>query len=244
MQEPEYDIHPLDRDYSSPQPEPKARELSPEERLRRIGVIVFGVGFSLVLLTAILLGAFRGSGWIESFGSVTHRFAMLAILLGGILILVSYRLPSLIQGTQWAPRHRYRQSFGRFGLLLVANVVVFVLLYILMQSAGQSRSSLSLYLAFSGTLTTLSALLVTMVIWHRGMLRAYAVGALIAMATNGIVLPLILNPRFPTRGQNESMIGRLLTIPISGLVCAGYVSLMFPSSICREPEIADRKESA
>ena len=98
MDDPEYDVHPLDRDYSEPEEvAKKPKELTSEEQLRRFGVAVFGTGFGILLIVALVLGSVQRSGWVESFGSTMHRFGMVLILVGGILIIVSYRLNQVLE---------------------------------------------------------------------------------------------------------------------------------------------------
>ena len=140
-------------------------------------------------------------------------------------------------------RGRLRQEFRGFAVLLVANVVGFVVLSGMIRWMTLSRASQGVYLTFSGLLTVLMSLLVTMIIWHRGMLRAYAVGALVALLTNGLLIPFVLNPQYAMRRQGDSLAPHLLSIPVSGLVCAGYVGLMFPIGVGGESEIASRRRS-
>ncbi len=230
MNDPEYDIHPLDRDYSTPAPESKPRELAPDERLRRFGVIVFGVAFALVFLSAITLGSVSGPGWLESFGSTMYRFATIGILVGGIMILVSYRLSMIKKGTNLISRKGARRAaMGTFGLLVVCNVVFFVLLLALSGLSSASRSSDGLLLTYNAVLTIGCGLMVTMIVWHRGIVRAYAIGVLVGMLFNGLGLMFIFNTGFRSGGSGMMVPGRLATIQICGLICAGYVGLVFPS---------------
>ncbi len=95
MDDPDYEVHPLDRDYSEVESASRPMLKMPEGNIHRAGILVFLTGFVTLLVTAVLLGIFRGSGPLETFGSYAHRFAMLMILLGGILILVGLRIRSL-----------------------------------------------------------------------------------------------------------------------------------------------------
>ena len=92
MDDDDYEIHPLDRDYSVPS-QPARKRRSDLSKLHRIGFSTFAAGFVTVVLAAIALGAFPGGGWFETIGSFMHRLAMYFILIGGVLILVAYSAP-------------------------------------------------------------------------------------------------------------------------------------------------------
>ncbi len=85
-------IHPLDRDYSLPSKPPKGW-FARLPKWHRIGFVTFGIGFSTLLFTAIVLGSFPGVGWVESIGSFLHRLAMYIILIGGLIVVVAYQAP-------------------------------------------------------------------------------------------------------------------------------------------------------
>jgi len=108
-----YDIHPLDRDYSQPIVRP-ARKLSQEQKLQRFGLATFIVGFLLVVAAAILTNSFPKVMWIESLSSGIHRLAMLTILAGGVILLVSFRYHE-IEGARKSnsQRNQRRTSQGR-----------------------------------------------------------------------------------------------------------------------------------
>jgi hypothetical protein len=92
MDDDDYEIHPLDRDYSVPS-QPARKRRADLSKLHRIGFSTFAAGFATVVLAAIILGAFPGGGWFETIGSFIHRLAMYFILIGGVLILVAYSAP-------------------------------------------------------------------------------------------------------------------------------------------------------
>lgn len=90
MNSDEYEVHPLDKDYSVPQPPPRKIALTGEMKLRRGGVGIFGFGFLLTFLAAIMITNFPAT-WMERLGSEVHRMGMIGILIGGIVIVASYR---------------------------------------------------------------------------------------------------------------------------------------------------------
>ncbi|MEM8667841.1 MAG: hypothetical protein AAGG48_10020 [Planctomycetota bacterium] len=92
MNDPEYEVHPLDRDYSQPDPPRKRLPSLPEEPFLRAGIVVFLLGLGSLIVTAMVLGNFTGSGAVEQIGSIAHRIGMLMILGGGVLILAGMRV--------------------------------------------------------------------------------------------------------------------------------------------------------
>ena len=226
--DPEYDIHPLDRDYSEPPPAERKRELSSQERIRRFGVIIFAGGLAVVVLAAIALGVFRGSGPIEGFGSAMHRFGMIAILVGGVMIVTSYRLSALSAGLS-GKGTGFRVSLGSFALLVLINAIAYALLAGLSTLRSVNGSPIFLAMLYQALITCVCGLLVTMIVWHRGMLRAYAIGALIALVVNIFGFQMVLSMGMPSRAYSQFYLGSLASIPITGLFCAGYVTLLFPT---------------
>jgi hypothetical protein len=108
MDDDDYEIHPLDRDYSLPSP-PAKKRLANLSRLHRIGFATFAAGFVTVVLAAIVLGAFPGGGRFETIGSFMHRLAMYFILIGGVCVLAAYQAPRRAA----AAKKRERLELGR-----------------------------------------------------------------------------------------------------------------------------------
>ena len=90
MPDDEYEIHPLDRDYSAPYKLPKRKRFAHLSKIHRAGLAAFGAGFFTLVISAIALGNVPQGGWLQSIGSFLHRLAMYAILGGGVLILLAY----------------------------------------------------------------------------------------------------------------------------------------------------------
>ncbi|MEM1070382.1 MAG: hypothetical protein AAGI63_15890, partial [Planctomycetota bacterium] len=160
MNDPDYDVHPLDRDYSEPEPKPKRMPGLPDGQLHRAGLIIFTIGFVSLLITAAVLGIFRGSGVIETAGSYVHRFSMVMILAGGILILVGLRVKTWnLDGTKQAAKKM--AAFRGMGLLLIINIAAFPAVQSVMQFFRFTFSMEAGAMAYNGTLTVITALLVT-----------------------------------------------------------------------------------
>lgn len=87
------EVHPLDKDYSSPQA-PSKRTQSGPWTLRWVGIIGFACGCVSLLPAAALATNFPAT-WLESLGSTIHRLGMICILVGGILIILARRLEQL-----------------------------------------------------------------------------------------------------------------------------------------------------
>ena len=107
----DYDIHPLDRDYSQPV-DTTRRQKGSGWTLRRLGQLVFASG-CLSLLPAAAIATSFPSTWLESFGSSVHRLGMIAILVGGLIIVTSYRVEEF-EKNRPAPQPRpYRSRYRR-----------------------------------------------------------------------------------------------------------------------------------
>ena len=105
MDDDDYEVHPLDRDYSVPS-QPARKRRSDLSKLHRIGFSTFSAGFVTVVLAAIALGTFPDVGWLETIGSFMHRLAMYLILIGGVLILVAYSAPRRAAAAKEQERRR------------------------------------------------------------------------------------------------------------------------------------------
>jgi len=219
------ETHPLDRDYSMPvQPRlPTAVAYYP--KLRRVGVITFVAGFVTVFLAAIVLGSFRGSGSIETVGSSIHRFAMFIVLIGGCLIILAYRLPHLEAITRATRRKSGMNNGPRFLSLVFLNIVGFFAIVLAAYLYRWIDSPVLHYLV-NGSLTITCALMVTIAVWHRGFIRAYAIGVLVALLMNSFSSLIFLTGGYWMRDHVLMLLVNLVTIQISGLTCAGYVCLM------------------
>jgi hypothetical protein len=227
-----YEIHPLDRDYSSPTQPPRIPAIEFHPKVRRIGATVFAAGFLTVFLAAILLGNVRGSGLMESIASGVHRAGMVLILVGGILVILAYRLHQL-KGIsirlpdgkiQWNVMQSYRA-------LVLWNVVGFLVIVPILHLLQSIRSPVFYFLIFNGMLTLVCGFLATVAIWHRGFIRAYAVGVLVSLLLRGHNPFLFsFNGWGGTAGvQFLPAISLAITL-ITGLVCGGYVCLLESAS--------------
>ena len=97
MDDPEYDIHPLDRDYSDdllPKSKRRSiikRKLPFNERSRLGGVIIFLVGVGVMVASAIVLVNSKGASSFESFANLMHQLGMWIMLIGAIVVMAAYQ---------------------------------------------------------------------------------------------------------------------------------------------------------
>lgn len=223
-----YDVHPLDRDYSSAGQAPRKSDIEFHPKLRFIGAAVFAAGLITIFLAAIVLGGVRGSGRIETFASNVHRLGMILILVGGIMIVVAYRIPHfatksfrLPDGTiKWDLLQSYRA-------LVMWNVIGFLAIAIASR-LYISLASPALYLfLLQAPLTIACAFMVTLSIWHRGIIRGYAIGVLTAIPASLIFLGVFGGRYWGGFGSYQTLLlGTVAIVLISGLACAGYVHLL------------------
>ena len=93
----EYEIHPLDRDYSDdglPKSRRKPqiqRKLPYDPKMRFNGVITFLFGYTTLVISAIVMTRSRGFTTSETVSSVTHKIGMYIMLFGAILVMAAYR---------------------------------------------------------------------------------------------------------------------------------------------------------
>jgi hypothetical protein len=225
MDDPDYEVHPLDRDYSEVESVSRPMLKMPEGNVHRAGIFIFLTGFVTLLVTAGLLGVFRGSGPLETIGSYGHRLAMLMILGGGILILIGLRIRSM-------KLFKHRKGAGvtsrvaALATLLAVNVVVLVLVYVVINlfRINLTRTSLTAYSAIN---TVFLALMAMVAVYHRGMMRGFAIGVLTAafLGSNGFSAYSIytFGGSRPS-GAFSYLFQRLLMLQFCGMLCACYAA--------------------
>ncbi len=232
MNDPEYDVHPLDRDYSLPEPKAKRLPKLPDGPIHRVGLIIFAVGFVTLILTAILLGTVRRAGWLETIGSYAHQFGMVMILVGGILILIGLRVRSLsLQGAEKAVSKL--GNFRTFGILLVVNIVAHPLFQTVLTSLRTTYSPQFVGLFYVVTITVAAGLMATIAVLHRGALRGFAIGFLVAMLM-GSMTGFSYGGYGSFSGYAYAVPQRpalmlmypLLIVQSTAMICAGYAAIV------------------
>ncbi|MGB0597367.1 MAG: hypothetical protein ACPGLY_11815 [Rubripirellula sp.] len=225
MDDPDYEVHPLDRDYSEVESVSRPRLKMPEGNVHRAGIFIFLTGFVTLLVTAGLLGIFRGSGPLETIGSYGHRLAMIMILGGGILILIGLRIRSM-------KLFKHRKGSGltsriaAVAILLAVNVVVLVVLYVAINlfRINLNQSSLIVYSVIN---TVFLALMAMVAVYHRGVMRGFAIGVLTAafLGSNGFSeYSIYVYGGSRPSGAFFYLSQRLLTLQFCGMLCACYAA--------------------
>ena len=211
-----------------------------DRRLFRVGVAFFGAGFISALAASVLLSSVRG-GAVESFGSVVHRLALLLVLAGGVTILMAYRLPQLrASGLFRLARGRARVG-GRFRELLLANGIAFVALTAVGYGFYWNASLNGFYWIVSASATVICSLMVTVAVFHRGLLRGYAIGFVVGFVLN-VLSVLIGLGWFGPLGGGFMLVSSLTVIQISGLASAACVAVS--GGAAQRPDAAVQLERA
>lgn len=234
MNPPQDDIHPLDQDYSSPISTTGKRRRSLDEKVRRFGIAVFAGGFVLVFLAAIVLSVWNGVERIERFGSFLHRFAMLTILCGGIAVMTSYRLSLLQKRRKQNRQARRRLPIVGFLYLIAINVIL-LLIFLASTFFMPLIPREAMYFVFNTIFSVIFSLAVTMIVWHRGMLRAFGIGVLVALIFNAFGVLMNFSGGYFLGRQFGGFVAHLAIIQVSGLFCAGYVSYLTARSSMDDP---------
>lgn len=225
MDDPGYEVHPLDRDYSEAESASRPMLRMPEGNVHRAGILIFLTGFVTLLVTAGLLGIFRGSGPLETIGSYGHRLAMLMILGGGILILVGLRIRSV-------NLFKHREGAGgksriaALAILLAVNVLVVVVLYVVTNLFAIKPTPTNMA-AYSAIQTFVLALMAMVAVYHRGVVRGFAIGVLAAslLGSNTLIDFSFYSYGSSRNSQYFGYLGqRLLTLQVSGMLCACYAA--------------------
>lgn len=231
----EYEIHPLDRDYSDEgnKAQSKAKSNLPNSPasylpgLRSRGAFLFFGGLISLVLTMIVLANIGASQW-ESTVSTINRISALVMLLGGGLIVLAYRLPALQKMAEKHASWLTLPAQGSVTWLIMDNVVLFVALYLM--SFALDPSSATTGRIWGLVFMVLLPLAINMIVFHRGIVRAYAIGVIGGIPVY-FVLSMFLGIFHGYRRSNSmsgtaaalTAIGALMA---SGIVSACYVQLI------------------
>ena len=198
-----------------------------------LGIFVFAAGFITVFLSAVFLSNVRPGTVLETFGSVINRLGMVIILVGGLTIILAYRwfwLQNLMSGGLPVMDSGHRRRRMTFSALTVWNIGVYVGL-VFAVLALHEISSIEVYLfVVRGALTLLFAMCVTIIVWHRGFVRAYAIGLLVGLVLNSFASLATMASGFWQGDGRSIMLINLSIAMLTGLVCAGYVRFLEASS--------------
>ncbi|MGI9473239.1 MAG: hypothetical protein ACR2NZ_16985 [Rubripirellula sp.] len=224
-QDGEYEIHPLDRDYSQPVPKTKSRRRTGDGALIRLGAFGFGAGFMVLLGAAIAVSYSTPGGPLETVGSYLHQFGMVIILVAGISVIVAYRAPK-VRAMVRSGTYRVPPMNMTYGRLVFLNVGAFVLLIGFSAAMTEAFSSYMVYLSLTTLLSLLASWMIVLIVWHRGFVRGYAIGVLSGLVFNGVFGLIAANgPFWGIRGATI-LATHLGLIQVCGLFCAAYVGII------------------
>lgn len=235
MENEEPEIHALDRDYSQPI-EPSRQDLGYDPKLRLIGISGFAGGFAVVFMSAILLSNASGNTAVESFGSVMHQFGMVLILIGAVVIIAAYRIHQLRIAKNAIGGKMSLRPNQSIGGLLVWNLIAFVCLALILSLAQRFASPMLSFFVYNSIFTITCGLMLTIAIWHRGMLRGFACGLLVGICLNVFsgLIGMSLVGMNSMGGSNQDamymMAGQIALIQVTGIVCGVYVCMLEAST--------------
>jgi MFS family permease len=247
--------HPLDRDdsdetegfdFSSPQ---SGLTAGPEKRLLKLcvrAIIGFGV---LVALSSVAVNNIKyGSAEYQiAFG--INRLLMFLLLLAFAGVLLAYQLPNLrlklipmnIQPSKSnvVTRSLDRPSnpigpIGPIGLLTVISLITLVVAWLAAFLLSTVNGPIASFL-FTTVTGVVPGVLITMIVWNKGCVRAYAIGAITTYLLSAFVF--FQQAMFFSRmgiGMNQSMggggnssIGYIMGIQWSTIILGGMLAALY-----------------
>jgi len=272
MTEPPYERHPLDDDADGAENNPRSKRTHEgrdmtqayQPLLRASKYILIGSG-AIVFLSGVAASNAQPNSGFESVAISVNRLSVMALLCGFVMLLVAFRIPHMqISLAGFSPEDRAASPGSRSSLatssssasnsratrrqapgieqLLIINASLIGLIWITLALSPAIIYD-ALLLAYSGLMIISMGLLVTMVIWNKGWLKAYAVGVLVAL------LPVILWSFTSARilmfrggWETTLMVSILMSLPfLTGLACAGYVYYLVHTTMGPSPPPPLRK---
>lgn len=251
--------HPLDRDpdddddevgfdFSSPQ---SGEAASPDRTLLKLsvrGVVVLGV---LVFLSSVAVNnlQFGSSGFQVAY--FVSRVMMGLLLLSFVGVLLAYRLPSIRRqlgviklqpssdDAAASPNPVEHKTFeaiiGPMGWLVGGSIVAIILAWATALMANISLPVTQFVISAASAL--LPGLLIAMIVWNRGCVRAYAIGALSSYVISSVTVfqPISMFLRVATANAYSAYSNQSLaytvgihwtTIVVGGIIPAMYIWLL------------------
>ena len=238
------DVHPLDQDYSEVESREKRQFKLPEGKVLRAGSIIFISGLFLLILTALVLGVFGGSRAVEIGGGYVHVVAMLMILVGGLLMLLGYRIK--LAGKMGRYSASWARDWWKVGAFLVANAIAGPVLYVVTEGLEEIFPTPIFRFVVVVFPTAVMVIAAMGSLLHRGWWRGYCVGVLIGMLSRGWLMMNFFGAPFGrSRGGgiffDAPFFDYVLMIEFCGLLGAGYAMLFEKrGSSASERQLDDR----
>ena len=231
MNQTDQEIHPLDADdpfSDAPQHRPKKHVAY--EPLLRYSIRVLIVSVAIVFLSGLAAGNASPNSDMENVSLFLNQLGMLAMLGAFCSILLAYRLPQI---KKLRMKMIEQPKFGgALTILLIANAVYVGLATVGLSSiAAFSAPLASVILMFGNTM--IAGFFTTMIWWHGGFLRAYAIGALTSLAPSYLMGCVFVMSPFGRRFGFMQFAPLLLAVivpPVTGVLCALYVYVLDSSN--------------
>jgi hypothetical protein len=235
---------------------PERGKPSAKDRLLRWSVILAVVSFLASLIASVVENNSVGNLQVETTASAVNRFGMVMMLIGCLGIFVAFRFPQLLAGGQSAAVAKRRWS--TWWLLFAWNLAAIVFLGIFLFSLAMITDGEAMIYCVLPVPLVLSLMLV-IAIWHRGVIRAYAIGFLVSAVLNLLLLAggalylrvaigtgylstyspgtvyALMSPTALSFWIFLGLLGIGTANAISGLVCSGYVAVLERVRRSREP---------
>lgn len=186
------EVHPLDReddnDHSLPSLSPSAPENAVKQKLKRMVWVAAVIG-ALVVISSVAMNGVTYATQAYWMAYVVNRILMFLLLATFAGILAVYQranirklIENLRDGGSSTLQNATQLSWAsRFvspiSILIAVNVVLLALTWALVMFSTTTGPSTG-QLVLSTLSILLPGLLTCMIVWHRGFLRAYAIGAL------------------------------------------------------------------
>ncbi|WP_145417714.1 hypothetical protein [Planctomycetes bacterium K23_9] len=239
-----YEIHPLDRDYSSDatanenaastsrkkfgKPAARASRIAKElpylPRLRYYGAWGLLGGLLILLLSGIAVSNFRANTLGETLAGFVNRLSMFVMLAGGIAIVVAYRFPAIADSMSGSTVTLSKNKRA-FVSLLIYTTIGYLAVVALVSVVPVRGSTLPIYV-FNGLGTLLFALMITLAVFYDGPVRAFGIAVTAGLYFNFQITGWIVYNSFGT-GAGDLRLAMLINLAIiltSGLVCAAVVT--------------------
>lgn len=186
------EVHPLDReddnDHSPPSLSSSAPENAVKQKLRRMVWVAAVIGALVVISSVAMNGVTYATQayWVAYVVNRILMFSLLATFAGILAVYQRANIRNLIErmrnGRSMKLQVATGQSWARYivspmVILILANLILLALIWgLVLVSTTSGPSTGQFVLTMLGIL--LPGLLTCMIVWHRGFLRAYAIGAL------------------------------------------------------------------
>ncbi len=186
------EVHPLDReddnDHSPPSLSPSGPENAVKQKLRQMVWVAALIGALVVISSVAMNGVTYSSPayWVAYAVNRTLMFLLLATFAGILAVYQRSNIRNLIElmrnGTLSKDPGSSRKSWpgvlaSPVSILIVVNLILLVLTWGLVMFSTTTGPSIGQFVLTMSSIV-LPGLLTCMIVWHRGFLRAYAIGAL------------------------------------------------------------------